>query len=41
MSLKQEYKQAVKNGFKGDYKTFLDMQKSYCDILLKILKEVK
>lgn len=41
MSLKQEYKQAVKDGFKGDYKTFLDLQNKYCDALLKILRKVK
>lgn len=40
MTLKQEYKQAIKNGYKGSYKEFLDIQKKYCDALLKILKKV-
>ena len=41
MTLKQEYKQALKNGFKGDYKAFLKLQNEYCDKLLKILERGK
>ena len=41
MALKQEYKQAQKNGYRGTYESFLKLQKDYCDRLLKTLNKVK
>ena len=40
-TLKQEYRQAVKNGYQGSYEDFLKLQKKYCDALLSILDKVK
>lgn len=39
-TLKQEYRQAIKNGYQGSYEDFLKLQKKYCDALLKILEKV-
>ena len=41
MTLKQEYKQACKNGYKGTYQDFLKQQNDFCNALLKILNKVK
>lgn len=40
-TLKQEYAQAVKNGYMGSYKDFLDLQNKFCEAMLSILKNVK
>mgnify|MGYP003294650342 CR=1 FL=1 len=42
MTLKQEYKQAVKQGtFTGTYKEWLDKQNKLCDLILYALRNVK